>query len=98
MRKWHGIKKVLVIDLDAHQGNGHERDLGKDDDVHIIDAYNPFIYPGDQIAESMIDSKISTSHLDDEKSYFSKLTSAIPKVYQKFTPDFVIYNAGTDCM
>jgi histone deacetylase 11 len=47
MRKWHGIQKFMIIDLDAHQGNGHERDMMKDDDVHIVDAYNPYIYPGD---------------------------------------------------
>ena len=46
----------------------------------------------------MIDTKISTSHLDDEESYFSKLSSAIPEVYRNFQPEFVIYNAGTDCM
>jgi histone deacetylase 11 len=28
MRKWHNVKRFLIIDLDAHQGNGHERDLG----------------------------------------------------------------------
>ena len=26
-RKYHGVRKVLIIDLDAHQGNGHERDF-----------------------------------------------------------------------
>lgn len=26
-RKFHKVSKVLIIDLDAHQGNGHERDL-----------------------------------------------------------------------
>ena len=40
----------MIIDLDAHQGNGHERDFINDKDVHIVDAYNPSIYPGDQYA------------------------------------------------
>ncbi len=31
----------MIIDLDAHQGNGHERDLMDDQNVHIVDAYNP---------------------------------------------------------
>ena len=40
------IKKAMIIDLDAHQGNGHERDkldgLITDDptDVYIFDGYN----------------------------------------------------------
>lgn len=41
LRKYRGIKRVLIIDLDAHQGNGHERDFINDEDVFIIDAYNP---------------------------------------------------------
>lgn len=47
MRKWYSLRRILIIDLDAHQGNGYERDLFKDADVHIIDVYNPYIYPGD---------------------------------------------------
>jgi Histone deacetylase domain len=44
------IKHVMLIDLDAHQGNGVERDklLLKDDDLYILDAYNCGIFPGDK--------------------------------------------------
>ena len=37
MRKAYGISRVMIIDLDAHQGNGHERDFIDDKDVFIID-------------------------------------------------------------
>lgn len=97
-RKWHGIKRILIIDLDAHQGNGHERDMMKDKDVHIIDGYNPYIYPGDYYAEQGIKTKIEFTHLDDDVSYINKLKTHIPPVYQEFQPELVIYNAGTDCM
>ncbi|KAI3966414.1 hypothetical protein MKW92_037902 [Papaver armeniacum] len=41
-----GIEKlVMIIDLDAHQGNGHEMDFGNDSRVYILDMYNPDIYP-----------------------------------------------------
>lgn len=46
-----GIQKVMIIDLDAHQGNGHERDHLKRDDVFIVDFYNHDIYPGDSYAK-----------------------------------------------
>jgi histone deacetylase 11 len=35
----------MIIDLDAHQGNGHERDFIDDKNIHIIDFYNYRIYP-----------------------------------------------------
>jgi len=46
-RKFQKIKKVMIIDLDAHQGNGHERDFMGDDDCFIIDFFNPLIFPND---------------------------------------------------
>ena len=46
MRKWHKLIKSMIIDLDAHSGNGHERDFIKDKDVHIVDAYNPTYIKG----------------------------------------------------
>jgi histone deacetylase 11 len=47
LRHVYGIKKIMIVDLDAHQGNGHERDHLGDEDIHIFDAYNHMIYPGD---------------------------------------------------
>jgi histone deacetylase 11 len=46
----------------------------------------------------MIKTKIHVSHGDDDNSYFRKLTSNLPNVIENFSPDFIIYNAGTDCM
>ena len=47
----NNIKKVLIIDLDANQGNGHERDHLNREDIYIVDAYNHNIYPGDREAK-----------------------------------------------
>ncbi len=43
LRKWHydRVKKVMIVDLDAHQGNGHEKDFLNDPDIFILDCYNP---------------------------------------------------------
>ena len=38
------VKKVMIIDLDAHQGNGHETDFINDDRVYILDVYNRLIF------------------------------------------------------
>ena len=49
------VQKVMVVDLDAHQGNGIARDKLnlKDDDLFILDAYNCRTYPGGAPQESM---------------------------------------------
>ncbi len=66
VRTHHGIRKVMIIDLDAHQGNGHERDFLNDDDVHIVDAYNPHIYPGDEYAMRGISTTIPVFDFDTD--------------------------------
>ena len=58
MEQWFGYKRFLIIDLDAHQGNGHERDHRDKDKFYIIDAYNHHIYPGDEIALPFISDNI----------------------------------------
>ncbi|XP_036206247.1 histone deacetylase 11 isoform X14 [Myotis myotis] len=46
-----GISRATIVDLDAHQGNGHERDFMGDQRVYIMDVYNRHIYPGDRFAK-----------------------------------------------
>ncbi len=50
------VKKVMIIDLDAHQGNGYEKDFIGDEEktTYIIDMFNPYIYPGDDYAKQAI--------------------------------------------
>jgi acetoin utilization deacetylase AcuC-like enzyme len=43
LRKFHSeIVKVMIIDLDAHQGNGYERDFLGDSNIFILDCFNRF--------------------------------------------------------
>lgn len=69
-----------------------------DENVHIVDAYNPYIYPGDTIAEQGIKTYIPITSHDDDASHLQALKNAIPSAYNSFQPQLVIYNAGTDCM
>lgn len=41
------VSRVLLIDLDAHQGNGVARDklALRDDDLAILDMYNAAVFP-----------------------------------------------------
>jgi histone deacetylase 11 len=98
MESWYNYKRFLIIDLDAHQGNGHERDHGDRLKYCIFDVYNHYIYPGDQEAKKAISYDIDASECPDDYSYLLQLERQLPKAFQEFKPDFVIYNAGTDCM
>ena len=70
----------------------------QDPNVHILDAFNPYIYPGDHEAERGIKTRIAVTSYDDDESYLEKLENVLPEIYETFKPNLVIYNAGTDCM
>ena len=42
LKKWHSnrVKRVMIVDLDAHQGNGFARDFMGDEDIFILDCFN----------------------------------------------------------
>ena len=39
------INKAMIIDLDAHQGNGHGRSFRDNPAVYIVDAFHEYNYP-----------------------------------------------------
>lgn len=61
LQKHHNIKKILILDLDAHQGNGYQLDFMDCPDVFIVDFYNHYIYPGDSAARKAINVDVSTT-------------------------------------
>lgn len=92
------ISRVLIIDLDAHQGNGHERDFSDDRRVYILDIYNPDIYPFDYKARGYIDQKVEVVTGTSTDEYLTILDEALEVAGTKFHPELVIYNAGTDIL
>ncbi|XP_009631188.1 histone deacetylase 2 isoform X2 [Nicotiana tomentosiformis] len=92
------ISRVMIIDLDAHQGNGHEMDFSEDRRVFILDMYNPGIYPLDFEARRYIDLGIEVQSGTATDEYLTKLDHALEVAEKKFDPDFVVYNAGTDIL
>lgn len=68
-----GIERILIVDLDAHQGNGYERDLMEDRRVFILDMYNYRIYPRDQHAKLAIRRAVELKPHTDDEEYLRKL-------------------------
>ncbi|KAL3818961.1 hypothetical protein ACJIZ3_004866 [Penstemon smallii] len=92
------ISRVMIIDLDAHQGNGHERDFCDDRRVYILDMFNPNIYPFDTEARRSINQIVEVASGTDTNEYLSKLDSALKVAACAFDPELIIYNAGTDIL
>ncbi|KAJ3057514.1 Histone deacetylase 11 [Rhizophlyctis rosea] len=98
--KFPAVKRVLYVDLDAHQGNGVARSFMEDDRVHILDAYNPHIFPADTYAKTAITyaMSLSTATLKTPTPYLSLLRTTLSHAIESSKPDLICYNAGTDCL
>lgn len=92
------VKNVMIIDLDAHQGNGYQRDFKKDDRIFILDVYNRDIYPQDKRAKEAIDVKVEVSDFTADEDYLQILRSALTTAFALCQPDLIIYNAGADVL
>lgn len=92
------ISRVMIIDLDAHQGNGHEKDFSADRRIYILDMYNPDIYPLDYEARRYITQKVEVVCGTNTDEYLSKLDGALKVAAAAFDPELIVYNAGTDIL
>ncbi|GIL78729.1 hypothetical protein Vretimale_366 [Volvox reticuliferus] len=102
VRKAAGRKMVvLFIDLDAHQGNGVERDKLHlpVEDLHIVDFYNAHIFPKDDEAKPAIDIAVELRSGAEDDEILGRLHAALAVAAATLPrPDLVIYNAGTDVL
>ncbi|MFN8371837.1 MAG: histone deacetylase [Anaerolineae bacterium] len=90
--------KILLIDLDAHQGNGHERVFHDDPLVYIFDMYNGSIYPHDSFARKRINWNLSLAPGTRDTQYLNALKDYLPRVLNEVNgvPKMAFYIAGTD--
>lgn len=89
-------QKVMIVDLDAHQGNGFEAIHGDDERLPAFDMYNGSIYPNDLPARKFIKYNYPLMPGTSDISYLNTLQKVLPAALDKEKPDFLIYNAGSD--
>ncbi len=87
-------KKILILDLDVHQGNGNSSILGLRDDIFILSLHGEKNYPFRKIS-SHLDVALPEKIKDDQ--YLEALQMALQKV-QDFSCDVIFYQAGVDIL
>ncbi|KAJ8984438.1 hypothetical protein NQ317_012502 [Molorchus minor] len=92
------VSKVMIVDLDAHQGNGHERDFKDDTNVYIMDVYNKWIYPWDGEAKKSIRKDIQLDYFVSDDIYLRIVKKYLNEALSEFEPQLIVYNAGTDIL
>ncbi|MCP5499569.1 MAG: histone deacetylase [Leptospiraceae bacterium] len=84
-------KKVLILDLDLHQGNGNSFIFQQDDTVFTFSMHQENLYPVKE--KSDLDIPLYDGCEDTE--YLSELKRALHKL-KNFQPDLIFYLAGAD--
>ena len=89
---------VLLIDLDAHRGNGFFAAFENDPAVHILDLYNAQRYPGFFDGdEDRHPYQVPLKAGRTDGDYRAALDRELPEFLESVPgPRLAIYNAGTD--
>jgi histone deacetylase 11 len=98
LRKTNPNLEILIIDLDAHQGNGNAVCCKDDPLTEILDIYNQDIFPQDKTVKGLIKWDHPISGDIPESEYLSLLDYTLTNVLSEYSPDLIIYNAGTDIL
>ena len=90
----HGlVKKVLILDLDVHQGDGTIDICDGKQGIYTCSLHCEQNFPF-QKRQGTLDVALD-SHLEDT-AYLNKLHSTFKEISKDFTPDIVLYDAGVD--
>lgn len=87
------VKRVAIIDLDVHQGNGTASILANDDSVFTLSLHGEHNYPFKK-ETSDLDVALADGTQDDE--YLNALDHALTELFRRFAPQLIIYLAGAD--
>lgn len=87
------IDKVMIVDLDVHQGNGTAAIFSGRQDVFTFSIHQMDIYPA-QKAESTLDVGLWSG--DGDKAYLNALKTYFPHIVDDFQPGLLFYLAGAD--
>ena len=87
------INKILILDLDVHQGDGTASICENIDNIFTCSIHCKNNFPFDK-KNSNLDVPID-DEVDDVK-YVNILTKTLDQIESNFTPDIVFYDAGVD--
>lgn len=87
------VARVLIVDLDVHQGDGTARIFENSTQVYTLSVHAARNYPVRK-ASSVQDVGLADGTGDAE--YLAAVRGALDTALNRFAPDLVFYNAGVD--
>ncbi|MFL9837663.1 histone deacetylase [Flavobacterium sp. ST-75] len=88
-------KKVLIVDLDVHQGNGTAEIFESNSDIFTFSVHGKSNYP---FKKETSDLDIALPDNTGDSKYLSILEETLPKLIDTEKPDFIFYLSGVDIL
>ena len=92
-RRDYGIRRVLILDLDVHQGDGTAAIFEDDPDIRTVSFHCGKNFPFRKM-KSDLDVELAPGTEDDE--YLSTLEQFLHREPAVFAPELILYQAGVD--
>jgi acetoin utilization deacetylase AcuC-like enzyme len=89
------VKKILIIDLDVHQGNGTAKLFENEPAVFTFSMHGKNNYP---FRKEKSDLDVELADGTNTGEYLSLLEQYLPPVLATVQPDFIFYLAGVDIL
>ena len=88
-------KKILIVDLDVHQGNGTAKLFEAEPAVFTFSMHGHHNYP---FHKETSDLDVPLADGTNDATYLETLTATLPKLVEEEKPDFCFYQSGVDIL
>mgnify|MGYP006283557887 FL=1 len=89
------VQRILIVDLDVHQGNGTARIFQNDPRVFTFSMHGAKNYP---LRKEISDLDIGLPDKTEDGPYLRILRDTLPRLMDQVEPDLVFYLSGVDVL
>jgi len=87
------VQKILIVDLDVHQGNGTAKIFENDERVFTFSMHGERNYP---TRKETSDLDIGMPDKTEDALFLKTLQSTLPKLIEEVEPNIIFYLSGVD--
>lgn len=87
------VRKVMIVDMDVHHGNGTAAAFAGREDVFTFSVHQMDVYPSDKPSGSL---DVGLWSGDGDDPYLDAVRAHVPRIFEQFGPGLVLYLAGAD--
>lgn len=88
-------QKILIVDLDVHQGNGNASIMADESRVFVFSMHGAKNYP---FRKQVSDLDIELDNDTGDEEYLRILKNTLPRLINEFAPDLMFYQSAVDVL